>query len=353
MSPRRVGILLAKELVHGAKSFFFVFAVLVPFVMSLLLSLVFGNLFTDTPKLGIADGDGSLLVGLAERLDSVVVATYSSSAALQDAVRAGAVDLGIALPAGFDDAVVHGDMPKVDAYIWGESLAKNRAILEATVAHLVQELAGQEAPVEIVVITLGEGENVPWDERLLPFIVLMAVVMGGSMVPAASLVDEKQNRTLTALTITPARLEEVFLSKGLVGILVSVMVAVLILALNQSLGGKSSLLVLVLVLSSIVAAEFGVLLGALTNDITSLFAAVKAVGLFLYAPALLYFFPQIPDWIGRIFPTYYIIQPVVEVTQRGGTFSDVALEILILAGLAVVLAGAVVVVTRKVKRQEV
>ena len=130
MSARRVGVLLGKELVHGSKSFFFVFAVLVPLVLSLVLSLVFGNLFSETPSLGIADEGSSRLAQLAADQESFDLKTYASSDALNDAVRKGVVDIGIVLPAGFDEALADGSAAEVTAYVWGESLAKNRIIAE-------------------------------------------------------------------------------------------------------------------------------------------------------------------------------------------------------------------------------
>jgi len=36
----------------------------------------------------------------------------------------------------------------------------------------------------------------------MPLTVMMAVFFGGLMIPAASLIDEKQKRTLQALTVT-------------------------------------------------------------------------------------------------------------------------------------------------------
>jgi len=352
MSPRRVGILLGKEFTHGAKSFMFVFAILVPIVISLIFSLVFGTLFSEKPRLGIADEGDSELVRLAGELDGITTKVYASPAVLQEAVREGALDMGVVLPPGFDGLVGGAGVTEINAYIWGQSLAKSRVILEATLSNLIVELAGREMPLEVVLIELGESEELPWNAWLLPIVVIMAVVFGGAMVPASSLVDEKHKRTLTALTITPATLEEVLLSKGLVGVIISLVMAVLILVLNQAFGGQPALLLLVLALSSMAAAAFGILLGTLTKDITALFATVKAIGVLLYAPAFLYLFPDLPQWIGRIFPTYYIVQPVFEITQQGGTWPDVAPEVLVLSGLVVVLIGLVLAAAGRVKQQE-
>lgn len=353
MNLRRVGILLGKELVHGPKNFVFIMALGVPVVISLVASLLFGTLFSDKPKLGIADEGDSQMARLAAQVDSLIVQEYASTGELRRAVETGAVDLGIALPQGFDDLVVHGEKASLPAYVWGESLLKHRAILGTTIVVLVREIAGQEAPVEIVTTTLGDAESVPWEERLLPFIVLLAVIVGGSMVPATSLVNEKQKRTLGALTITPASLGDVFLTKGLLGAILSLFMGVLILVLNRAFGGQPLLLLLLLSLGAIVAAAFGVLLGALVKDVNTLFATFKSIGVILYAPALIYLFPGIPQWIAKIFPTYYIIAPIIEISQRGGDWSDVAPQVVVLVGIILALFGVVAVVARRMRQQEI
>ncbi len=350
MSIRRVAVLFRKEAKQGARNFILIFAVVTPIVLSFVLSLIFGTLFSDTPKLGIVDQGDSQLVVMAAELDSVRSEEYTSAETLMAAVEDGALDIGIVLPADFDDAVAENRTVAITAYIFGESLAKNRTILGAALAGMIRDLTGQEAPLDIVVTAVGEGESIPWEDRLLPFIVLMAVIIGGTMVPATSLVDEKQKGTLSALTITPSSLEEVFFTKGLLGILVSVIMGVLILVLNQAFHGERLLLVLVLTLGAILAASFGVLLGSVTKDITTLFATIKGLGLLLYAPAIIYLFPTLPEWIGRIFPTYYIVGPVVAITQNGASWNDVALDVLILVGLIMALLTALLLLTRRSRR---
>jgi ABC-2 type transport system permease protein len=343
---------LQKELLHGSKSFFFVIAILAPLTISLVLSLVFGTLFSDKPKLGIADEGDSQLVKLAAAGGSVVTKAFASNSALRDAVRSGAVDMGIVLPRDFDRSISQGEETEISALVWGESLAKNRVILGATISDLMIQLSGREAPVEIVTTALGDSESIPWSDRLLPLVVLLTVVMGGSMIPASSLVDERQKRTLTALTTTPVTLEEVFATKALMGVGVSLLMGLVILTINQAFGARPGLLVLVLALGATLAAAFGLLLGTLVKDITALFATFKSIGIFLYAPAFLYFFPDVPEWIGKVFPTYYMVQPVVEISQRGAAWPDVAFEVIVLAGEIVVLLGVVALVARRAKARD-
>jgi ABC-2 type transport system permease protein len=352
MSLRRVGVLLSKEFRHGSKSFIFIIAIVMPLVLSLVLTLVFGTIFSEKPRLGVSDEGDSQITNLVIESDSLVGREYDSPDSLRKAVENGAIDMGIVLPPDFDDLVIQGEMTELTAYVWGESLAKHRIVLGATIANMIRDIAGQETPVEIITTTLGDAESIPWEDRLLPIIVLMAIVFGGIMVPATSLVDEKQKRTLTALAITPASLGEIFLSKGLVGVVISTFMGVLILVINQAFGGQTPLLIGMLVLGAVIASTFGIMLGAFIKDITSLFAINKAIGILYYAPAFVYLFPGIPQWIGRIFPTYYIVQPVVEISQQGGTWSDIALEAFVLIGLILVMIGIVGILAGRTAQRE-
>ncbi|MCK4723246.1 MAG: ABC transporter permease, partial [Dehalococcoidia bacterium] len=303
MSLKRVGILLGKEFFHGPRGFILIWAIAAPLLISLVVSLAFGTFFSETPRIGFVDEGSSQLVALSQQLDSVVTKDYGTVSGMKQAVESGAVDMGIVLPAGFDDAVVQGEAAEITAYVWGESLAKNRTILSVTLADLIRELAGQEVSVEIETVALGDEVSVPWSDRLLPFIVLMAVLMGGIMLPATSIISEKQNRTLQAVVVTPTTLADVFVAKALLGITLSLCMGILMLVINQAFGTQPLLLVLVLVLGSIMHAEIGLVLASVLKDTTSLFAVLKFFGILLYAPVLIYLFPQIPQWIGRIFPT--------------------------------------------------
>jgi len=350
MSVRRVAILLGKDFKYGSKGFVFILAIVAPILISLVLNLVFGTFFSQTAKLGINDQGNSRLVDLVSASDSVQTRTYASADDLKKAVEVGAVDMGLTLPQGFDEEVSRGTAIVLPAYVWGESLAKNRGILLATINSAVRQLAGQEVPVHIETTTLGDAQSVPWSDRLLPLVLLVAVAMGGVMVPASLMVDEKQKRTLTALAITPATLGDILAAKGLMGVILALVMSIVILLMNQAFGVQTGLLMIVLGLGAVLAALFGLVLGVLIKDITTLFATIKGIGILLYAPVFVYMFPQIPQWIGKIFPTYYIVQPVVEISQQGGSWSAIATDVFILIGLDLILVGVVVFVLRRTKQ---
>ena len=111
------------------------------------------------------------------------------------------------------------------------------------------------------------------------------------------------------------------------------------------------LLIFVLLLSALTASLFGTLLGALLRDMNTLLAALKAGGLLLMAPAILEMVPKAPDWIARIFPTYYILNPVMEVAERGAGLDAILGNLLVLAAIAGLLVfGLALVIERQQKR---
>jgi ABC-2 type transport system permease protein len=344
---RRVGILLAKEFLYGSRSYIFIFSIVGPIVISVVISLALGTWLPDTPKLGIVDEGNSQFIVMIQKLDSIESREYYSVFDIKQAVEDGKVDMGIIVPSGFDDYVIEGEPTEIKAYIWGESLAKSRTIIGVTIADTIRELAGQESPVEINTTTLGEGASIPWSDRLLPLIVLVAIFLGGLMLPATSLATEKEKRTLPALAVTPVSLGDIFLSKGLLGFILSLFMGIFILILNQAFGSEPLLLTLILAFGAIMAAELGMLLGAFVKDFAMLFTIWKTAGIILFAPVFVFLFPQIPEWVGKIFPTYYILQPIVELSQMGGGWSDIATNTYILIGIDVTIIIILLAVIRK------
>lgn len=351
MSLRRIGVLLAKELVWGPKGFVFIMAVAAPLIVSLLINLLVGSFFSGKPKLAVFDGGESQMVAALRENEGLLLRDANSAGAVESAVRSGSVDMGLILPADFDDELRGDAGAAITVYVYGESLLKDRAFLATAIASQLRTITGEASPVKIVTETLGNGTSIPWEQRLLPLVVMMAVIFGGIMVPATSLVQEKQDRTITAVTTTSVSLGEFFAAKGILGFILALVMGVVILLINRAFGAQPLLLTGLLALGAVMAATFGVLMGALVKDINTLFATIKGLGILLYAPAFIYMFPSLPEWIARIFPTYYMIAPIVEVTQRGASWTAVQGDVLILALLDLALIAVVAALTRRARKR--
>lgn len=352
MNLNRIGVLLDKELRHGTRNFIFIFATVIPVAVSLIVSLVFGNLFSQTPRLGIMDEGESRLIATFEAESYLDTRAYTDADQLRYDVERGVVEMGVIVPAGFDEAVRTSGDTDITIYFWGEGATGNRATLITALATNVATVAELNAPVTVEAVPLGETEITSWSVRLLPLLVLMSIVLGGTLVPAVSLVNEKIGRTLQALVITPTSIMEVLAAKALLGIGLSLTMGIVILILNQAFGSQPLLLAGVLALGATAAGVFGVLLGTVVKDMAGLFTIIKSLSLFLYAPAIIQMVPQLPQALAKIFPTYYLIAPIQEVALNGATLAEVGAEVAILVALiALLIVGLGGVVNYRQKRQ--
>lgn len=350
MNMKRVWTLTKTEVLHGPKDTVVIMAVVMPILLALFVSLAFGDIFTDRAKLGIFDEGNSPLVEKLSMVKSMNVSVFDSEAALRAAAADGSVDMGIVLPADFDEKLTENTV-KLKAYIWGESLAKNRTIIPLALNDAVRELTGVEVPVNIENIPLGDESSVPWSQRLLPLTVLLAVFFGGMMLPAASLIHEKQRRTLEALNVTPASITDIFTAKGIIGAILAIMMGVITLAISTNFGNSPFGLIITLALGAVLAAEIGLLAGAFIKDMNTLFAFWKFGGLLLFSPAIVFMFPEIPAWVGYIFPTFYVIKPITDMSVLGASFGSVALYVGILTAIIIVTGIAVMNIIKRLTTQ--
>ena len=95
-------------------------------------------------------------------MESINLKEYSLEVDLKDAVETGARDLGVVLPENFDSMIKNGKLTKLTAYVWGESLLKNRAIISAALLYQMRDVSGKKALVDIIPVSLGDEKNIPW-----------------------------------------------------------------------------------------------------------------------------------------------------------------------------------------------
>ncbi len=151
----------------------------------------------------------------------------------------------------------------------GERARLKAGISCRSLSNAVREINGAELPVHIESIALGEDTAQPWDQRLMPLTILIAVFFGGMMLPAASLIHEKNKHTLEALNVTPVSLTEIFSSKGLAGIVLAISMGILTMAISRAFNENWLYMLITLALGAVMAALLGLLAGALIKDLNT------------------------------------------------------------------------------------
>lgn len=347
MSLLRAWRILSRDLRLGPRSPVFLYAIFLPVAMSLLISAVFGGLLDPDPRLGIVDLGSSELTVSAQELHGVAVSVLEEADELRRQVTAHDLDAGIILAAGFDTSVQTGRNPDLEFLVSGESLASNRIILGLTTAELVRDISGEEPPVSVAVTPIGDEDFVPIGDRLLPVVVYYAVVIAALFLPASSLLDEREKHTLEAVLVTPTSMKEVLMGKGALGVLMGVVLGVASLAMNQAMGQRPWEVVLFLLIGSIMMAELGLILGALVKDANSLYTAIKGAGVFIALPVIFIIWPTLPQWISKLAPTYYFLQPVYDIAINFKTLTDFWFEFGVACAICVALLPVVAAVGRR------
>lgn len=349
MSLRRLLHILAKDLKLGPRSPMVLYAVVFPVIATVLIQAVLGDLFQPAPRLGIVDEGRSRITSRAEDLEGVDVQVLASARALKERLEANNLDAGLVLEKGFDDALRQGAGPLLAFYFAGESLARNRMLLGVAAADLVRAVAGAPAPVDVAVEVVGGGESIPLSKRLIPLLIIYVVMIGGVWVPALSLVEEKEQGTLSALLLTPARRNDIVFAKAALGFILVVAGGIATLALNRTLGEDPLALVVILAVASLMAVLIGVALGALARNTSLVFSVAKAGGILLFMPVIFYIWPDLPQWVPKLFPTYYFLQPLYEVAVRDASLADVWRELTVAVAICLALLPVVALAARRME----
>jgi ABC-2 type transport system permease protein len=95
----------------------------------------------------------------------------------------------------------------------------------------------------------------------------------------------------------------------------------------------------------------GLITGAAVKDMATMFGVWKSGAIILFAPAVLFLFPSVPDWIAKLFPTYYFLGPLYSVNIDGLPLTDVFLELGIALVISAVLLLAALPVSRRMEQR--
>ncbi len=351
MSLSRVWTLVFRDLRLGPRSPLFVWALLMPVLVTFLVQVVFLTLFDPKPRLALCDLGSSAITASVGEMEGIEVTHAASPAEVLKLLEAHDADAGLVLEPGFDEAVKSGERPELTFQLSGESLLSNRIVLGVTMIDLVRQVEARDAPVEVELRTVGEGEALPIFDLMVLFLVLFVLLISGIFVPAFLLVEEREKGTLNAVLVTPTTMGEVLLAKGVLGFTVAIPMAFLTLALNDALRAETLPLLAALAVGAVICIEVGLIYGTLARDAKTLYTLVKTLNLILVGPVIFYFFPDWPQWIAKLFPTWWFIDPLYQLALRGADFADVRGELLVALGVIALLVLPVTLLGRRMERQ--
>jgi ABC-2 type transport system permease protein len=341
MNARMLWALVSKDIVLYFKNRFFAFITVLGLVFYVAVFYLLPQSVDETLSLAWT---GPMLPGVSlEELeaDGLVLKTYDSDAALQQAVLAGDEPMGISLPEGFFQQLEQGQNPRITLYFQSELPDEYRAAYTLLMEEISFSLSGQPLNIEAEEVMLGPdmaGQQIPPRERMLPVLVVFVLALE-TMGLAALFTSEVESGTLRALLVTPLRLGGLFLTKGVSGVLMAFTQVILLLLITGGLRSEPLLLITTLLLGALLVTGISFLIASVGRDMMSVMGWGGLAMIVLAIPSLNILLPGLASgWI-RIIPSYYLIDAVYQVMNFGAGWAQVSTSLLALTAFAVTFLG--------------
>jgi ABC-2 type transport system permease protein len=337
-------------------------------MLSVLSLIVFVAIFWVLP----ATVDETLVVGIRqtgmEELLSAVEAEegtgirfveFATSEDLQAAVSGQSgterVSLGMSFPESFLVDISAGRESSVTLYVDGAVPEETRAAMQSFIREIAYTLAGHDLPVTQPAqdtVVLGEdraGDQVPLREKMKPLFAFF-VLLVESFALASLISTEIQERTVTAILVTPARVRELLVAKGVFGTLLAFSQAIVLLLAVRAFVGSPLALVLAVLLGAVMMTGVGMISGSAGRDFLGTLFYGMLFMIPLAIPAFAALYPGVASFWVRLIPSHGLVQAISAAGPTGGGWSEAAPYLLMSLGWCVVLfAVGVVVLKRKVE----
>ncbi len=249
------------------------------------------------PALLIYDAGESKFATALWGSPAVDLYTYDSVEDMQYFLTNGEIpELGLIIPEDFDRAAETGHPPGLKGYAL--QLFDDAEIFELT-RYMENEFAYLlGVPVTIII------ERLPLQPEshgmtIMPSIGFVFVsLMVGMLVIPHMMIEERQDKTIDALMVSPANGAHVILSKALTGLIYTIILLLIALVFNWSLIQHGWLFMLVGLLGSLFAIALGILLGIKVESRQQLMLWGWAVLIPLFLPMMLSLMDDLlPGWL--------------------------------------------------------
>lgn len=264
--------------------------------------------------------------------------SVESDEMLQETVINGDYVAGISLPADIAQSLMTGTRPDITLYVASDVHQEIKDSVTVIIKELAYQAAGQPFTVDINEQVLGVdmvGMQVPPRDRMRPLLAIF-IIMFETFGLANLIAEEIEKDTVKALLITPMSPKDLFIGKGIFGVGLAFVQAVVFMAIVGGLGNNPLLVLLALLLGSLMTTGIGFLIGSVAKDFMSVLAWGMIIFIVLVIPAFGVMFPgAVTGWI-KFVPSYYLVDMVHRVSSFGASLGDVWTNILILLAFSAV-----------------
>lgn len=351
--------ILKKDIILLKRDLLFIFISILSITSFVVLYWVLPKNVNETISLGVRGGElKAVLEHLAGmELDDVEgeglgLSWYETTEELKTAVEKKELQAGIDFPDSFFKDASAGKPVKVTIFARPNLPVELRGALTSMVREITYALTGNVLPVsepeeETVILGIDRaGAQIPFREKMKPLYAFLVLVME-AVALGALIATEIQQKTITALLVTKARLGDVLAAKLILGSAIAFSEAALVLVLVRGFGSSPLIVITALVLGAIMVAGISMIAGSAGKDLLGTMLIAMLFLFPLMIPAFSVLFPgTAAPWI-RILPSYGLVQTILNVTLENGGWAESAGSLLMLAGWGFVFAALGLLVLKR------
>ena len=240
------------------------------------------------------------------------------------------VPVGIAFPADFFTSTAAGERTEVTVFVDAAVPEEIRTAVSGLVRELAFAVAGDQPPVDLTdpataFVVLGTdrvGNQVSVQDGFRPIFVFLILLME-MFVMASLIAKEIQDKTVTAVLVTPATIGDVLAAKGIAGALSGLAQAVIVLIGINALTTQPVLVLTLMLVGAVMVSGTAMIVGSTGKDFMSTLFYGMVFMIPLMIPAFAALFPGTASlWI-RVLPSYPLVEALVEVSTYGAGWSDI------------------------------
>lgn len=364
-----IGTIMRKDLAEYKRDRLWVLLSLLTLVMFILIFWLLPSTVDETLTIGVhatgleqaleqAEGqDGGMkIVGFssAQELRAAVSGTLDEETAKR-IPEADSVEVGILFPDDFATVIAQGERTSVEILTDAAVPNEVRTAVSAFVRETAYSLAGHDLPVKNPIqraVVIGEdraGDQISARETLRPLFAFFVLIVE-SFALASLIALEVQQKTVTALLVTPARTADVLAAKTLTGTALALGQGLVFLIAVRAFTGNVGALLAATLLGAVMASAVGMISGSSGRDFMGTLFYGMLFLLPLSIPAFSVLFPGAASFWVKVLPSYGIVETMLGATAYNLSWSALGPELgAALAWDVVLLAVALLALKRKVE----
>ncbi|MCL5037903.1 MAG: ABC transporter permease [Chloroflexi bacterium] len=330
---RHIWAILEKDLRDSYRNKTVLMILLAPVMLAIVFNLMFKTENLRRPALIFSGGETKFADYIAKKGGFDVQKNIDMDKA-KNMIREGKASAMLIIPENFDHKLNEGLIPTLQIYVNDVDIPQG-AIIQMGLTELLRNYAGQVTPAKLTIIPLvREGDGLA--QRLLP-VWLLFTTLGAFSIAAASLLEERERHTLSALMLSPATPLEVVIGKTLLGTLLAFTAGGMILLFFGGVGMNTAAVLGLILLGSFIFAGMGMLCGSLFNSQTAGQAANSIIYLFFFLPVLMADSSIFMNKIARFLPSFYLYDGLKEAIFLGGGIGKMAVDLAVLGACMIFL----------------